>query len=163
MVATPLFWANIVVFAGSGLWGLVADRWGKAARHHRALHHRRLRDAALCVDRRSSLDRVRLHLQGVFGGSIFAQNPSYPQRTLPDRGARHGIVLCLSQGAIWGGLVAPVISYFAVEQKMGFAMPMMVSTIVFLLIVIVAVALGPETKGKILTADLETMKAAEAP
>jgi len=29
MVATPLFWANIVVFAGSGLWGLVADKWGR--------------------------------------------------------------------------------------------------------------------------------------
>ena len=67
------------------------------------------------------------------------------------------------QGAIWGGLIAPVLSYFAVERGLGFAMPMLVSTIFFLLIVILAVALGPETKGKILTADLETLKAAEAP
>ena len=29
MVATPLFWANIVVFAGSALWGGVADKWGR--------------------------------------------------------------------------------------------------------------------------------------
>src|SRR4030081_245502 len=29
MVAKPLFWANIVVFAGSALWGLVSDRWGR--------------------------------------------------------------------------------------------------------------------------------------
>ncbi len=38
MVATPLFWANIVVFAGSGLWGLVADKMGTAPGDHRAGH-----------------------------------------------------------------------------------------------------------------------------
>ena len=31
------------------------------------------------------------------------------------------------------------------------------------LVIVLAVLLGPETKGKVLTADLETMKAAEAP
>src|SRR5258707_13473280 len=29
MVATPLFWANIVVFAGNSLWGFVSDIWGR--------------------------------------------------------------------------------------------------------------------------------------
>src|SRR5262245_45901961 len=29
MVATPLFWANIVVFLGNSLWGIVADSWGR--------------------------------------------------------------------------------------------------------------------------------------
>ena len=65
------------------------------------------------------------------------------------------------QGAIWGGLVAPVLSYFAIEMKMGFALPMMVSTTVFLVLVAIAVALGPETKGKHLTADIEVFKAAD--
>jgi MFS transporter, SHS family, lactate transporter len=99
----------------------------------------------------------------MFGGSIYGQNPSYLSERFPTevRATASGFVY--HQGAIWGGLVAPVISYFAIERNMGFAMPMMVSTIVFLLIVILAIALGPETKGKILTADLETMKAAEAP
>ena len=45
-------------------------------------------------------------------------------------------------------LVAPVISYLAVERGMGFALPMMVSTMASLLLVIVFVLLGPETKGK---------------
>jgi SHS family lactate transporter-like MFS transporter len=36
-----------------------------------------------------------------------------------------------------------------------------VSTTVFLVLVIIAVALGPETKGKRLTADIEVMKAAD--
>ena len=65
------------------------------------------------------------------------------------------------QGAIWGGLMAPVLTYFAVEMNMGFAMPMMISTTVFLVLVIIAVLLGPETKGKHLTADLEVVKAAD--
>jgi SHS family lactate transporter-like MFS transporter len=29
MVATPLFWANIIVFAGNSLWGFVSDIWGR--------------------------------------------------------------------------------------------------------------------------------------
>src|ERR1700731_66018 len=28
-VAVPLFWANIVVFGGNAVWGLVSDRWGR--------------------------------------------------------------------------------------------------------------------------------------
>ena len=67
------------------------------------------------------------------------------------------------QGAIWGGLVAPVLTYLAVQMNMGFAMPMMISTMLFLVIVIIAVLLGPETKGKKLTADLEVIKGAEYP
>ena len=60
-----------------------------------------------------------------------------------------------------GGLVAPVLTYFAIEMNMGFAMPMLISTSVFLVLVAIAVLLGPETKGKHLTADLEVFKAAD--
>ena len=67
------------------------------------------------------------------------------------------------QGAIWGGLVAPVLTYFAVQMNMGFAMPMMISTTLFLFIVIIAVFLGPETRGKHLVADLEIIRGAEYP
>jgi SHS family lactate transporter-like MFS transporter len=59
------------------------------------------------------------------------------------------------QGAIFGGLIAPALTYLAVDQKMGFALPMMYSTMGFLVLVIIAVLLGPETKGKKLTAELE--------
>jgi MFS transporter, SHS family, lactate transporter len=40
---------------------------------------------------------------------------------------------------------------------------MMISTIFFLAIVIIAVLLGPETKGKHLTADLEIIKEVPQP
>jgi len=46
-------------------------------------------------------------------------------------------------------------------MNMGFAMPMLISTTVFLVLVAIAVLLGPETKGKHLTADIEVFKAAD--
>ena len=45
---------------------------------------------------------------------------------------------------------------------MGFAMPMMISTMLFLVVVVISVLLGPETKGKKLTADLEIIEAVPA-
>jgi MFS transporter, SHS family, lactate transporter len=163
MVATPLFWANIVVFAGNSIWGLVADRWG--------------RRPAIIVPSAIAILITPLYLwtkdpywiiagfiaQGIFGGSIYGQNPSYLSERFPTevRATASGFVY--HQGAIWGGLIAPALTYLAVEMGMGFAMPMMVSTIFFLAIVIVAVLLGPETKGKQLTADLEVIKGATQP
>ena len=155
MVATPLFWANIVVFVGSGLWGIVADKWG--------------RRWAIMIPAFIAIFITPLYLwtsdplwiiggfivQGMFGGSIYGQNPSYLSERFPTevRATASGFVY--HQGAIWGGLVAPVLTYVAVQMGMGFAMPMMISTIFFLLVVIFAVFLGPETRGKKLTADLE--------
>jgi MFS transporter, SHS family, lactate transporter len=60
-------------------------------------------------------------------------------------------------------LVAPVLTYLAVQMNFGFAMPMMISTILSLVLVVISVMLGPETKGKPLTADLEVIKVAAQP
>ncbi|MGE0224120.1 MAG: MFS transporter [Acetobacteraceae bacterium] len=155
MVATPLFWANIVVFAGSGIWGIVADRLGRRP----AI----IIPAVLAIfitpmylwTHDPLLIIVGFIVQGVFGGSIYGQNPSYLSERFPTevRATASGFVY--HQGAIFGGLVAPVLSYFAVERGLGFALPMMVGTTVFLVLVIMAVLLGPETKGKVLTAEVE--------
>ena len=163
MVSTPLFWANIVVFAGNAIWGLVADRWG--------------RRPAIILPAAIAMFVTPLYLwtkdpfwivsgfilQGVFGGSIYGQNPSYLSERFPTevRATASGFVY--HQGAIWGGLVAPVITYMAVQMGLGFAMPMMISTIFFLAVVIFSVLLGPETKGKALTANIEVIKAAPQP
>ena len=155
MVAFPLFWANIVVFAGNCIWGLVADKWGR--------RWAIMIPAAIAIfvtplylwTKDPTLIIWGFILQGLFGGAIYGQNPSYLSERYPTevRATASGFVY--HQGAIWGGFVAPVLTYFAVEMKMGFALPMMISTMVFLVIVIIAVWLGPETKGKQLTADLE--------
>jgi hypothetical protein len=46
---------------------------------------------------------------------------------------------------------------------MGFAIPMFVSTSLALVSFVVALLLGPETKGKELVADLEIIAVAEVP
>jgi len=163
MVATPLFWANIVVFGGNALWGIVSDRWGRRPGI--------IVPAAIAIlvtplylwTKDPSLIIFGFILQGVFGGSIYGQNPSYLSERFPTavRGTASGFVY--HQGAIFGGLIAPVLTYFAVDKGWGFAVPMMVSTMLFLVVVIIAVLMGPETKGKHLTADLEVIESAPAP
>ena len=101
--------------------------------------------------------------QGVFGGSIYGQMPSYLSERFPTEVRATASGFIYHQGAIWGGLVAPVLSYLAVQMNFGFAMPMMISTILSLVLVVFSVWLGPETKGKRLTADLEVVKVAAQP
>ena len=155
MVAMPIFWANIVGVFGSGIWGAVADKWG--------------RRWAIIIPAIIAMFVTPIYLwtkdpfwiiggfilQGAFGGSIYGQNPSYLSERYPTevRGAATGFVY--HQGAILGGLVAPALTYLAADQKMGFATPMMYSTIFFLALVIIFVWLGPETRGKKLTAEIE--------
>jgi MFS transporter, SHS family, lactate transporter len=163
MVATPLFWGNIVVFAGNGLWGLVSDKWGRRPGI--------IVPAAIAIfvtplylwTRDPTYIIGGFILQGFFGGSIYGQNPSYLSERFPTevRATASGFVY--HQGAIWGGLIAPLLTYVAVQMNWGFALPMMISTIIFLVIVVISVLLGPETRGKRLTADLEIIKGAVLP
>jgi SHS family lactate transporter-like MFS transporter len=67
------------------------------------------------------------------------------------------------QGAVWGAFVAPVLTYFAVNQQMGFAKPMLYATVASLIVYVVAVYLGPETKGKEMTPELEIFRKGEYP
>lgn len=51
--------------------------------------------------------------------------------------------------------MAPILGYLAVDQKMAFAQPMTIGTAGCLVILVIAVFLEPETKGKVLTAGIE--------
>ena len=61
---------------------------------------------------------------------------------------------CLHQGAIFGGLMPPVVTYIATTYQIGFAIPMLIGTCVGAASFVIALLLGPETKGKILVPDL---------
>jgi MFS transporter, SHS family, lactate transporter len=163
MVATPLFWANIVVFFSSGFWGGVSDKLG--------------RRWAIMIPCTIGIFITPLYLmttdplwivagfilQALFVGGKDSQNPSWLSERFPTEVRATAAGFVYHQGAIWGGFVAPVIAYFAVDQKMGFALPMMIGTAGWLVILVIAVFLGPETKGKVLTADIEVFKVAEVP
>src|ERR1700676_1635181 len=97
----------------------------------------------LSVDHGSDLHRQRVHRARHVRRLDLRANAELPMRALPDRGAGDGVRIHLSSG---GGLVAPVLTYLAVQMNFGFAMPMMISTILFLVLVVISVLLGPETK-----------------
>jgi SHS family lactate transporter-like MFS transporter len=61
---------------------------------------------------------------------------------------------CYHQGAIWGGLVAPILAYAGTAYHIGYAIPMLVGTIAAALSFVIAIALGPETRGKVLVPDV---------
>ena len=102
-------------------------------------------------------------LQALFVGAKDSQNPAWLSERFPTEVRASAAGFVYHQGAIWGGFVAPVIVYYAVDKNLGFALPMMVGTVGWLVILIMAVFLGPETKGKVLTADIEVLMAAEMP
>ena len=68
-------------------------------------------------------------MQGLFGGAIYGQNPSYLSERFPTEVRATAAGFCYHQGAIWGGFVAPVLTYFAVNYNVGFGVPMMVGTL----------------------------------
>ena len=95
-------------------------------------------------------------LQGLFAaGGIYGQNPSYLAERFPTEVRATASGFCYHQGAIFGGLTASIITYFALNWHLGFAIPMAIGTSVGLVSFIAALALGPETRGKQLTAELQ--------
>jgi SHS family lactate transporter-like MFS transporter len=160
-VFVPVFAANLIVFGGSALWGFVADKWGRRP----AIYIPAIIGIFVTPMYLHTHDPTWVVggfiLQGLFLGSIYGQNPSYLCERFPTevRATASGFVY--HQGAIWGGLIAPVLSYFANEMHMGYAVPMMVSTMGFSILVVIFVLLGPETKGKEMTSELEVFQPAE--
>jgi SHS family lactate transporter-like MFS transporter len=154
LVATPLIVANIVGFMAMGFWGWAADRIG--------------RRWSMIIPAALTIPVAPLYLltndfnwifagfvlQAAFGGAIYGQNPSYLCERFPTevRGTASGF--CYHQGAIFGGLVAPVVTYFAVNHGLGFGIPLLIATTGAAASFVVALLLSPETKGKELVPDL---------
>ena len=92
--------------------------------------------------------------QGLFAGAIYGQNPGYLSERFPTEVRATAAGFCYHQGAIFGGLVAPILSYIAAAYGVGFGISMLVGTVVGLISFCIALLFGPETKGKILVADL---------
>jgi SHS family lactate transporter-like MFS transporter len=91
---------------------------------------------------------------GFFGGTLPNLGAVYLTERFPTEVRTTAIGFCYHVGAVIGGFVTPVASYLAVEQHMGFAMPMLIGTVVGSLSVIIAMLISPETKGKVFVPDL---------
>ena len=94
-------------------------------------------------------------VQGAFGSGGFAsQAPSYLAERFPTEVRATAAGFCYHQGAVWGGLTAPILAYLATGLHYGYVLPMLVGTVVAALSFAIAISLGPETRGKELVADV---------
>src|SRR5438270_197166 len=101
-------------------------------------------------------------VQGFFAGAVYGQNPSYLSERFPTEVRATASGFCYHQGAIWGGLVGPLLAAWAATMPDGFTMPMLIITVASEIVFIIALLLGPETKGKELGSELQLAHAPAA-
>ena len=152
--AVPFMIANIASFLGMSFWGWTADiigrRWAMMIPAAIAVPI-----APLYLFTSDPLwITIGFGLQGAFGGALYSQLPSYLSERFPTEVRATASAFCYHQGAILGGLVAPVLAYFAATYQIGYAIPMLVGTVVAAVSVFIALLFSPETKGKELVSDL---------
>ena len=155
LVATPIVFANLLVFLASIGWGWVSDRLG--------------RRWSMIIPAVIAIPITPLYLftndfaiivtafmaQGLLaGGGMYGQVPSWLNERFPTEIRATATGFVYHTGAIFGGLTAPVLTYFATTYHLGFAIPMLVGTIFGLVNFIASVAVGPETKGTVMVPDL---------
>jgi SHS family lactate transporter-like MFS transporter len=88
------------------------------------------------------------------GGGMQGQMPPYLAERFPTEVRATASAFCFHQGAIWGGFVPLVLTYFATQHNLGYAITMMIGTCIGALSFALSLVLAPETKGKVLQADL---------
>jgi SHS family lactate transporter-like MFS transporter len=157
LIATPLIFANLLVFLASSSWGIVSDRIG--------------RRWAMIIPALISLVIVPIYLlsshtgvtiggfivMGLFaGGGMYGQIPAFLSERYPTEVRATASAFSYHVGAIAGGLVPPILTYFATDPSwnLGFAIPMTVGALLGLVNFVVALLLGPETKGTVMVAEL---------
>lgn len=161
-VATPVLLANLT--AAFPIWGWIADRYGRRRSIIiQAVIGCFVAPAYLLSNDLTWIITGFVIQGGLFGGNLPALAPCYLTERFPTevRGTASGF--CYHFGAVMGGFVAPVVSYFAVERHMGFAVPMLIATLAGSVSVILALLVSPETKGKVFGAELIKVSARRDP
>jgi SHS family lactate transporter-like MFS transporter len=154
-VALPILLQSLMFFLSGSLWGWFADRVGRrwAIMLPAILTIPVAPLYLLTTD--YTMIVIFFTLQGAFGaGGMHAQYPAYLSERFPTevRATAGGFVY--HQGAIFGGLVAPILAYLATSWQLGFAIPMLIGTTVACVSLVLAMAISPETRGKELVPDL---------
>ncbi len=155
LIATPIIIANLVVFLSSSAWGFAGDRIGRRW----AMIIPGLLGIPVAFFYMLSTDFtvivIGYVLQGaLLGGGAGSQVPSYMTERFPTEVRATASAFCYHLGTIFGGIVPPLITYFAVDYNLGFSIPMLVGCVIGGTSWCLALFLGPETKGKEMVPDL---------
>ena len=155
LIATPIAIANLLAFIASAGCGWFSERIGRRwAMILPALLAIPLAPIYLFTGN-FAIMAIAFSLQGLAGsGGMFGQVPSYLNERFPTEVRATATAFCYHQGAIWGGFCAPVLAYLASAWGTGLALPMLIGTSIGAASFIVALLLGPETKGKEMTPEL---------
>jgi len=157
LVATPIMLANVLVFIASSSWGVFSDKFG--------------RRWAMIIPAVISIVIVPVYLLstntvvivsgfvaiGLFaGGGMYGQIPAFLNERYPTEVRATASAFSYHVGAIAGGLVPPILTYFASDPawNLGFAIPMCIGALFGLVNFVIALLLGPETKGVEMVPDL---------
>ncbi len=155
LVALPVMLQSLLFFVSGFIWGWVSDRVGRRWSMILPAIAGIVITPFYLFTRDYTMIVVFFGLQGLFaGGGIYGQNPSYLSERFPTEVRATAAGFCYHQGAIFGGITVPIIAYFSINWHLGFAIPMAIGTLGGLVSFILALALGPETRGKQLTAEL---------
>jgi MFS transporter, SHS family, lactate transporter len=154
-LATPIMIANVVVLLAAGFWGWVADRFSRRASMiipgilsiPLAFWYLLTGDYTVMV-----VGYVAMGACG--GGGMGGPVPAYLNERFPTEIRATATAFCYHQGAIWGGLVPPLLTYFATSYDIGFTIPMLIGACVGAASWTLGLVFGPETKGKVMVADL---------
>src|SRR5215469_515915 len=116
LIATPIIFANLVVFLASGMWGFAGDRFSRRL----SVILPALITIPLAFLYLLTSDFlwvvVGFVLQGIGGGGGFGGPiPAYLNERFPTEIRATATAFCYHQGAIWGGFVAPVLSFIAIN------------------------------------------------
>jgi MFS transporter, SHS family, lactate transporter len=155
LIATPIIFANAVVFLASMFWGWAGDRIGRRW----AMIIPGLLGIPVAFFYMLSTNYwvivIGYVVQGaLLGGGAGAQVPSYMNERFPTEVRATAAAFCYHIGTILGGLVPPVVTYFALTYDLGFSIPMLIGCLIGGGSWCLALYLGPETKGKEMVPDL---------
>ena len=143
LVALPVMLQSAVFFVSSLGWGVISDRLGR--------RWAVIIPAALSIPcapfylltENYTMIVVFFALQGAFAIGMTCQNPSYLSEQFPTEVRATASGFCYHQGAIFGGLVGPILAYLAAIWQTGFAIPMLIGTVFGALSFILATLLAP--------------------
>ena len=154
-LATPIVFANLLAFVAATFWGWTSDRIGRRWAMILPGPDRDPAGADLSVPDNVVIVSRGVRAQGFAGtGGMNGQIPAYLNERFPTEVRATATGFCFHQGAIFGGLVPPILTYLAATWGTGLALPMLIGTVVGAGSFIIALLLGPETKGKEIVPDL---------
>ncbi len=148
LIATPLILGNLFVFLASSFWGIISDRIGRRWAMILPASVSLIITPIYLLTQDTTIIVLGFILQGLFaGGGMYGQIPAYLNERYPTEVRASATAFSYHVGAIAGGLVPPLLTYFATNPSwnIGFAIPMLIGTMLGLVNFIIALLLGPET------------------